>query len=155
MKSLKKLRWFMKAWCKTENRAVICNVLQQCFGTLRKEPHKERHLLTGLVLMPLKAKWRKSVNDKRQTKSKSWQALGRGGGPDLGVSWWQDQGSGSDGADPENVRGVSLSLASHHLPKPPVRMPDSHIATPGWTLGRLSSDAGRGHSVPTSLVTVF
>lgn len=41
-------------------------------------------------LTSYEAKWQKSVNGNKWEKSKSWQSLGTRGGPDPGVSWWQD-----------------------------------------------------------------
>ena len=129
----------MKAWCKTENRAVWSVMsFNSVLETLRKEPHKERHLLTGLVLMPLKAKWRKSVNDKRQTKSKSWQALGRG----EALTWGPAGGRTGQWLGWRRPRECQRCQPEPGFPppsQPPVRMPDSHIArVPGWPW-RLSS----------------
>ena len=64
-------------------------------------------------------------------------------------------GSGSDRVDPENVRGVILSLASHHLPSLP-----SICRTLTSQRRRADLDAcpprcRGGHLVPTSLVAVF
>lgn len=134
----------MKAWCKAENR-VVWSVMSfnSVLETLRKEPHKERHLLTGLVLMPLKAKWRKSVNDKRQTKSKSWQALGQG----EALTWGPAGGRTGQWLGSCRPRECQRCHPEPGFPppsQPPVHMPDSHIATaPGWPWRLSSSMQGR------------
>lgn len=104
--------------------------------------------------MPLKAKWGKSVNENKQTKSKSWQALGTRGGPDPGASWWQGWAAARMGQTPR-MPEVSAWAWLPTTFQPPVLCWTLTLQRCPADLDTCPPPCRRGHLVPTSLVMVF